>query len=118
MSRGKGECKEMVPEVGVPSIDALALLHAAQDKFPFRRRAGSPTWCETGSEPHRSWSALFILNIVLNGFYKREKPVVGYPKHRINLTKFLDFCNDRERVEAGYAPHSTLHDDSPESPDQ
>jgi len=28
MSRGKGECREMVPEVGVPSIDALALSEA------------------------------------------------------------------------------------------
>jgi hypothetical protein len=28
MSRGKGECKEMAPEVGAPSIDALALSEA------------------------------------------------------------------------------------------
>jgi hypothetical protein len=32
MSRGKGECKEMVPEVGGPSIDALALSEAEGEK--------------------------------------------------------------------------------------
>jgi hypothetical protein len=32
MSRGKGECKEMVPEVGGPSIDALALSEAEGGK--------------------------------------------------------------------------------------
>jgi len=32
-----------VPEVGIPLVSELVLLRLAQDKFPMRRRAGSPT---------------------------------------------------------------------------
>ena len=32
---------------------------------------------------------------------KGEEPAAGYPKHRMNLPKFSDFCNDKERREAG-----------------
>jgi hypothetical protein len=35
--------RSLAPEVGIPSVDELVLLHAAQDKFPFRRRTSSPT---------------------------------------------------------------------------
>jgi hypothetical protein len=29
---------------------------------------------------------------------KGREPVVGYPKHRISVSKLLNFCNDRERA--------------------